>query len=400
MGSYSTLVINGYPMCDCKNNYYSDIVTSIFQPEDFFEEKRKYSSRNPIYWGDTYVNEKGSYTFKGFKQKADICLQRLEIKGYNLTSIKPLFTKAKKIALFEINYSIDFPLSKISFEQFCSEIKTILDSKEKPYEMLRPYKSLREALIDMDFMFPGLPFDAILYLVLKSVPSESIVEYDLTDILNGGWVKKSEVISFETQKTLILTEGKTDVDFISSSMQKLYPHLVPYYQFIDFGEYKIESNASALVKLIISFSAAKVEHPMIAIFDNDTTGLMEMGKLKHVKLASNIRVMRLPDIQVVKKYSTIGPTGRRKMNINGYACSIELYFGMDCLIDDTGEQIPVHWKAYNEKEKKYQGEISEKGNVQDKFREKLKSKDEKDFSDMDAVLKSIFNAFQNVRKKE
>jgi hypothetical protein len=98
---------------------------------------------------------------------------------------------------------------------------------------------------------------------------------------------------------------------------------------------------------------------------------------------------------MAKKYPTVGPTGRKAMNINGYACGIELYFGIDCLTDEQGEPIPVHWKAYNEKEGKYQGEINQKGNVQNKFREKLKSNDDRDFSDMDAVLKSIFNAFQS-----
>lgn len=38
------------------------------------------------------------------------------------------------------------------------------------------------------------------------------------------------------------------------------------------------------------------------------------------------------------------------MNINGFACGIEMYLGNDVLTKD-GVAIPVQWKAFNEKEK-------------------------------------------------
>jgi hypothetical protein len=155
----------------------------------------------------------------------------------------------------------------------------------------------------------------------------------------------------------------------------------------------VESNASALVKLVISLAASNIRHPIIVLFDNDTTGIMEMNKLKSVQLDDNFKILKLPDISLGKKYPTIGPTGIKKMNVNGLACGIEMYFGQETLTK-SGQLIPIHWKAYNEKEKKYQGEISDKVLVQETFRQKLQLDSGSDFSDMELILKLIFKAFQ------
>jgi hypothetical protein len=39
------------------------------------------------------------------------------------------------------------------------------------------------------------------------------------------------------------------------------------------------------------------------------------------------------------------------MNVNGLACSIEMYFGVDVLTRNN-ELIPIQWKGFEEKEKK------------------------------------------------
>ena len=69
--------------------------------------------------------------------------------------------------------------------------------------------------------------------------------------------------------------------------------------------------------------------------------------------------MLLPDIEIAKNYFTIGPNGKEQMNINGKACSIELYLGKDVLTKDD-EFIPIQWTSYKNKIGTYQGEIVEK----------------------------------------
>lgn len=389
MGSYSQLTIADYPSFTTKNSYFQELTNFIFLPEDFIKEERKKSTRNKLVWGDAYENQKGNFTFKGYRQTVSVCKQRLEIFGMTIQKAKKDFPSAKKIALEEEFYS--FPLSKVSFNQYLEEISDIINKKEISYDQL--YTNLRDSLIAGELGIVGQSLQSQLYSILSIVPEDSIVEYNLTEVINEGWVKEKDAKQIIIEKILVLTEGKTDVEFISTALKKLYPHLYPYYHFIDFDEYKVESNASALVKLVISLAASNIKHPIIVLFDNDTTGIMEMKKLKLVPLGDNFKILKLPDLQLAKKYPTIGPTGIKKMNVNGLACGIEMYLGKDTLTKD-GHFIPVHWRAYNEKEKKYQGDISEKGFVQDSFRQKIQSNSNSDFSTLDLILKLIFKAFR------
>jgi hypothetical protein len=389
MGSYSQITFADYPIFDNKNWYYQEIVNSIFLPDDFICEKRKYSTRNLLVWGDAYENEKGTFEFNGYKQTAKVCKDRLEIFGASFKKAKKDFQQAKKISRQEGFY--DFSLSGLTYDNYLLEIKSIIDSKEKTYDQLNI--NLRESLTSGDLGINGLSLDSHLYSILSVLPDNEIVEYDLTDVINGGWVEKSQAKYVDYEKIIILTEGKSDVEFISNSIEKLFPHLKDYYHFIDFNEYKVESSASALVKLITSFAAANVKHPIIALFDNDTAGLKEMKKLTSMTVPSNIKILRYPDIAIAKKYPTIGPTGKKKMNVNGSACSIEMYFGSDVLTRDN-ELIPIQWKGFDDKEKKYQGEIVDKNYVQDRFKKKLRQNTMMEIREMTELLNEIFRAYR------
>lgn len=389
MGSYSQVIFSDYPIFDSKNWYYEEIVNLIFQPTDFVIQRREYSAKNKIVWGDAYKEEDGYFDFKGFRQNVKVCKQRIEIYGTSFKKSKKDFALAKKIARQDSFYT--FPLSAITYEKYISEIRDIIKTKEKSYEQY--YVNFRDSLTAGDLGFYGQSLDCHIFSILSVLPDDAIIEYDLTDVIEGGWVSENHTKKINFEKIIILTEGKTDVEFILKSLEKLYPHLLNYYHFIDFDEYKVESNASALVKLVISFAAANVKHPIIALFDNDTTGLMEMKKLASRSLPDNFKVLRYPDISLAKKYPTIGPTGKKKMNINGAACGIEMYFGVDVLTKDNN-LIPVQWKGFNDKEKKYQGEISEKSYVQKTFRKKMKLGQTNDLNEMEILLNEIFDAYK------
>lgn len=388
MGSYSHISFDGYPSFNIKNSYDREIVDSIFLPEDYIVETKPNNSRNSIAWVID-ENDTTNYTFRGFRQTAKICKKRLEIFGTNFTTAKQDFGNAKLIAKEE--YLYQFPISKVTYKNYLEELKNIIENKETDYDYL--HGNLKESLLSDNLSIFGQSLQSVLYSILSVIPENSIIEYDLSEVIENGWISEpntSEHITVE--KIIILAEGRTDAEFISKSLNRLYPHLSPYYHFIDFDEFKVESSASALVKLVIALVASNVKHPFIVLFDNDTIGIMEMKRLIQIRLPLNIKVLKFPDIKSAKSYPTIGPTGTKKMNVNGLACGIEMYFGEDVLSKD-GKNIPVHWKAYNEKEKQYQGEINEKHYVQEKFREKLKS-DGGNFNDMDLLLKRIFTAFE------
>ncbi len=389
MGSFSEITFADYPVFSNKNWYYPGIVNSLFLPDDFISEKRKYSTRNHLVWGDAYENEKGTFEFKGYRQTVKVCRDRLEIFGASFKKAKKDFQQGKKISRQEGFYN--FTLSSITYDQYLAEIKSIIDSKEITYDQLN--ENFRESLTSGELGIYGFSLDSHLHSILSVLSDNDFVEYDLTDVINGGWVDEDQAKYVDYEKIIILTEGKSDVEFISKSIEKLYPHLKDYYHFIDFDEYKVESSASALVKLITSFAAANVKHPIIALFDNDTAGLKEMKKLTSKTVPLNIKILKYPDITIAKKYPTVGPTGKKKMNVNGLACSIEMYFGVDVLTRNN-ELIPIQWKGFEEKEKKYQGEIADKNYVQETFRKKLRKSEVTEIEELNKLLNGIFNAYK------
>lgn len=389
MGSFSEITFAGYPVFSNKNWYYPEIVNSLFLPDDFISEKRKYSTRNRLVWRDAYENEKETFEFKGYRQTVKVCKDRLEIFGASSKKAKKDFQQGKKICRQEGFYN--FSLSSITYDQYLAEIKSIIDSKEITYDQLN--ENFRESLTSGELGIYGFSLDSHLHSILSVLSDSDFVEYDLTDVIDGGWVDENQAKNVDYEKIIILTEGKSDVEFISKSIEKLYPHLQDYYHFIDFDEYKVESSASALVKLITSFTAANVKHPIIALFDNDTAGLKEMKKLTSKSVPPNIRILKYPDITIAKKYPTVGPTGKKKMNVNRLACSIEMYFGVDVLTRNN-ELIPIQWKGFEEKEKKYQGEIADKNYVQETFRKKLRKTEVTEIEDLNKLLNGIFNAYK------
>lgn len=376
MGSYSNLKIDGYHLFDNKNSYFIDVTETIFLPSDFVVEERTDSDNS-------------KYIFKGYKQTVKACRKRLEIYGASLKKAKKDFQVAKSSANRDKFYS--FPILKVTYEEYLAELKSIIENKE--YEYKEFLTNLHDSLIVGELGISQFNLKSHLYSIFSVVDENAIIEYDLSDIIQGGYTSEDDVKNINPEKIIILTEGKSDVDFLKASLSKLYPYLAEYYHFMNFDEYKVESNASALVKLVISLAASNIKHPIIVIFDNDTAGIMEMKKLQNIYLPDNFKILKYPNLVSLKKYPTIGPTGNKKMNINGLASSIEMYFGVD-ILSHYGTLVPIQWKGFNEKENKYQGEVRNKALIQEKFREKLKRDSENGFEDIKLILEEIFKAFQ------
>lgn len=85
-----------------------------------------------------------------------------------------------------------------------------------------------------------------------------------------------------------------------------------------------------------------------------------------------------------------------RMDINGCACSIELYLGTAALSGEDGSLVPVQWRGYEAKLKRYQGELVDKNSVEQRYLDALnipESLDEANLAPMRAVLQMIFTAF-------
>ena len=175
---------------------------------------------------------------------------------------------------------------------------------------------------------------------------------------------------------IVLTEGRTDSEFIGGAVRVLYPHLSDLVRFLDY-ERKPEGGAAALRRMTASFAAAGVANRVVAVFDNDAAAADARRSLDETRLPANIRVLSYPDIDLARNYPTLGPPASGSpggsadlSDVNGLAGSIELYLGRDVLERDDGTLCPVQWTSYLDGVRGYQGEVTDKQRIHQAFRAK------------------------------
>ncbi len=124
--------------------------------------------------------------------------------------------------------------------------------------------------------------------------------------------------------------------------------------------------------------------------------------LSTITLPDNIVVRKYPDIKLANSYPTLGPTGVVSMNVNGLTGSIELYLGDDVLRYANGNLTPVQWRGYYSGLRQYQGEILDKTELQNKFKQKLEACEadptqvvEYDWTGVRAILDVMRSAFND-----
>jgi hypothetical protein len=246
---------------------------------------------------------------------------------------------------------------------------------------------------------------------LEISPRDTLILQDITDLVHGGYYGTDEAvceISIQeltegypvNEKIIILTEGSVDKLVLEKSLELLYPHLSGYYSFMDFGISNAPGSAGSLVNTIKAFVGSGITNRVVAIFDNDTAAYVAIRGLRKTSVPPNIKVINYPNTELAKSYPTLGPSGVSNLDINGLACSVELYFGVDVLTLG-GQLIPIHWKGYDVSVDQYQGEIIRKQELQDAFFDKLSKCvadrtliGTTDWSGIELILSEIFRAFQ------
>jgi hypothetical protein len=239
------------------------------------------------------------------------------------------------------------------------------------------------------------------------------VVYDLSELVNAeeldgdddwcDWARRQTADEFMfTHKIIVLTEGSTDQWAIEGAIRLLYPHLGGYYSFMDFEGARAPGGAGPLVATIKAFVGAGIVNRIIALFDNDTAARSALRGLGKVKLPPNVRVLHYPEVEWARHYPTLGPQGVTEMDVNGLAGSLELYYGLDVLRQPDESLTPVQWKGYDDALGQYQGEVMHKEEVQQRYREKLKTCLEEpgatsryDWTGMRAIIDRLRTAFHD-----
>jgi hypothetical protein len=178
---------------------------------------------------------------------------------------------------------------------------------------------------------------------------------------------------------VVLTEGRTDAEFLKVGLEVLRPYLTDLIRFLDY-ERRPEGGVGALAGMIQAFAAAGIANRVVAVFDNDTAAADVMRKLGAQQLPPQIQIMRYPDLDLARAYPVLGPSVPESpggtltiADVNGLAGSIELYLGRDVLTQPDGTLRPVRWTAYVPGMDRHQGQIVGKGDIQKAFRAKSRA---------------------------
>jgi hypothetical protein len=430
MSEYASLYGADYEI-DVYANEVPEFLSAIFTVSDKLQVKTPFGLEDEEGVGPGYQ----------YRSTVKNVMDRLDAAGYSLHRASELFSKGKvyeverlkKInsesdeyeentqeedeeeALGAYNARIDF-YENVEFEEWLDLMKLVVENRLKTIYPLGEWKQelveaeaisprLRTLLDAVEDYYSGennysycFPVDNPLYVyrvVLNFLSPDDVVILDYSSLV--GYTDPSWHEIGVPSKTVIITEGSSDTRILNLSLRIRYPHLQDYYSFLDFGSVSMQGGSGQLLNTVRAFAGAGIQQRMIAIFDNDTAGHDALRQLSTVSLPENIKAISLPDLSDVKSYPTIGPQGELAADLNGRACSIELYLGTDVLTGDDGELARVQWTGYNQPMRRYQGEILGKGELQKKYIELLEAGgvalDAHDWSGMDAIWHFIFRQY-------
>jgi hypothetical protein len=200
----------------------------------------------------------------------------------------------------------------------------------------------------------------------------------MSELLMAGYFESSEAVSTEALQQLrdemassgpiiVITEGKYDSRVLGRALRIVRPDIAGYFTFWDLEETKAAGGTDQVVANLRSFAAAGVMNRVIALVDNDAAGLAALKTLANPALPKNYIARNLPDLDYARAYPTHGPSGPSQDDVNGRACSVEFYFGLDCLIGPDRNPVPIQWTSLNKSVNTWQGELQNKRYVEERI---------------------------------
>jgi hypothetical protein len=398
MGTYCELFVADAPVF-AEKSQANPLVMTIFRESDKVIATRRIGDRNPIEWDNDDADPEETERIVEYTTSVGSAKDRLRVMGFTLKSVQADFEKAKAAHvawLAELNedgHSDSWAkeialLSRSSFADFVNAMREIMTSGVHHVwftERVPSGSNLAKYMLkdneDFYWGFPCTDLRCFLRALIEVVPDDAAVTQELTDLVAGEYYPEDANVSelalqelkgsySVNSPVIVLTEGISDSRALQHALDLLYPHLAGYYSFMDLAV-RSPGGAGSLVHVVKSFAGAGIENRVIAIFDNDTAGHSALSILRDISLPQTMRVIAYPDLAIAAQYPAAGPTGTSLQNINGSACSIELFYGRDVL-ETEGQLVPVQWKGYDERMKRYQGEITSKNLLATRFETKVK----------------------------
>jgi hypothetical protein len=376
MSSWCTLDVDGFSVWGSPS-YIDDIMLSIFQERD---RRVRPDPRNRGDEDDQFHYE--------YAISAQAMRERLDTLGFTAERARADYAcgHAEQVEMVEAEEFLSGTdlerLRRKTYEYWCAAIGRLVPQGFHAWDRDNwGHDPDAEMIAQNGELGLGAHFSDVRLLlrgVLDALPDAREVVLDYSALVGSGYYTEDELVCTEARRRwaedqpaygpiVLLTEGRSDTRILSAALEAMAPHLADLFSFLDFDELRLEGGVGALAKTVRAFTGARVSGRMVAIFDNDTAGAETHASLGNLNLPANIRTIMLPPSSVGSNYPTTGPQGVAYMDVNGMACSIELYLGRDALSDEAGNLRPVRWTGWNRKMERYQGEVEGKAQVEQRF---------------------------------
>lgn len=436
MGSYTSFSVDGYQLLSSKSCVDAVVMTVFTEAEKSIREVRQSGSE-----GDAHTDgnpaEEYSLTEVSYTVSGSTILDRLEVMGFTLRATRAVFEEGIRGEILDTQESL--PVHESIADVYAEEIRMLqlltfdvwlesfrslkrkdlnswdlmLKEGELAVRDLPPLERFMLSADEFPFWFPPCDVRFLIRAVVEACGVNSVFQLDLSDVVSSGYYDIADRVAEDARveltsdyplntKVIVLTEGMTDRRVLEASLGLFYPHLSDYYSFMDFDGANAPGGAGQLVNTVKAFAGAGIANRVVALFDNDTAARAALRGLGGITLPPSMRVLQYPAIAVASNYPTSGPSGLVHMDVNGLAGSLEIYFGEDVLRRTDGTLTPVHWRGFDTAVRAYQGELENKGSLQDKFNQKLaaavadsKRIQAQDWAGIRAVLDMVRQAFEN-----
>ncbi|NHR07909.1 hypothetical protein HA052_22200 [Chromobacterium haemolyticum] len=211
--------------------------------------------------------------------------------------------------------------------------------------------------IDPRFIAFERPIDP--YLVLRVLAdmeeySDLRVCWNFADVRDGGYVDES---SFEVRppssRWMVVTEGSSDTFVLQRALEKTHPDIADFFEFIDMSTGNPFPGVGNLVAFCKGLSRIRYSGNMLLVLDNDTAGRKALMDIQALGLPTTVVVTCLPDLEQLRRFKTLGPTGDSIEDVNGRASAIECFLDLSARTDPPA----IRWTTYVPQLQQYQGEL-------------------------------------------
>ena len=185
------------------------------------------------------------------------------------------------------------------------------------------------------------------------------VEWGYAPLVNSGWIdpEAARTGPMRHQRTLVATEGSSDVHILSHALSLLRPEVADFFQFIDISQRHPFSGIGSLVNFAEGLAKIDVQNQIVFLFDNDAEGVDAARRVRQFILPGNMRVLVLPDLEDFRSFATQGPNGVHTADINGRAAAIECYLDLRRAGRPPAQ---IQWTSLKKEPDLYQGALQYK----------------------------------------